>query len=98
MKISARGHLLSFCLLASSLGCKGGGNEGGNPNTPTATSRVPTLRLVAFTSSLTQTASENRYAVRLSVQEAGGQAGATLGALELTFTDAAGNRGISTPA
>jgi hypothetical protein len=69
-----------------------------NPAPPTAPTRqLPQLSITTFTSSLTSTSAENRYSVRISVRETGGQTGATLGALSLTFTDATGRRGTASP-
>ncbi len=85
---------LALALLAFCVSCKGG-DSGGTPTTPTRS--VPTLTIAPFTASLTQTTDANRYAIRLGVRETGGQAGVTLGAIELTFTDAAGRPAVSNP-
>lgn len=74
--------------------CGGSDNGNGNPTTPTR--HAAALSVTTFTASATQSASENRYEIRVTVHETGGQTGATLGNIEFTLMDGSGAVGIST--
>jgi len=86
---------LLFSAVSFAVSCGGGDSGTANPTAPTP--HNPVVAITSFTASLSQTASENQYAVRISARETGGQSSATLTAVELTFADANGSTGTSTP-